>query len=97
MTLLESEQRRSRRAAAKQRKRKRRAGRQQQQRHQPETLGVLWGAQAIADYIGRSLRSTFHLLEGGRLAADKNGGVWVTTRERLRRQFDGDEARAEAR
>jgi hypothetical protein len=27
--------------------------------------GVLWGAKAIADYIGRSPRQVYHLLETG--------------------------------
>jgi hypothetical protein len=56
---------------------------------------ILWGAQAIADHIGRSLRETFHLLQQGYLDADKfgpeeeRGGRWVSTRSRLDRQFQG--------
>jgi hypothetical protein len=58
---------------------------------QPETLGVLWGAQAIADFIGRPVRDAYYLLQQGHIDADKCGDLWVTTKSRLRRQFDGGE------
>ncbi|ASP84743.1 hypothetical protein CDO26_09125 [Sinorhizobium meliloti] len=32
-----------------------------------ETLNLIWGAEAIAKVIGRSTRSTFHMLEKGEL------------------------------
>jgi hypothetical protein len=54
---------------------------------------LLWGAQAIADYVGRELRPTFHLLQRGQLDADKVGAAWVTTKTRLNRQFAGSSAR----
>jgi hypothetical protein len=55
----------------------------------PLAADLLFGAQAIADEIGASLRRTFHLLEGGHLPADKCGRTWVSTRTRLRRFFQG--------
>jgi hypothetical protein len=55
------------------------------------SLGVLWGADAIAAYINVDRRKCFYLLETQRIDADKigkgNKTQWVTTKERLRRQF----------
>ena len=59
-----------------------------------ETLGVLWGAQAIADFIERPVRDVYYLLQQGHLDADKCGDLWVTTKDRLRRQFNGEGAKA---
>jgi hypothetical protein len=56
---------------------------------QSETLGVLWGAQEIADFIERPVRDVYYLLQQGHLDADKCGDLWVSTRSRLRRQFEG--------
>ena len=55
-----------------------------------ETLGVLWGAQAIADFIERPVRDVYYLLQQGHIDADKCGDLWVTTKDRLRRQFNGE-------
>lgn len=60
-----------------------------------DTLGVLWGAQAIADYIERPVRDVYYLLQQDHIDADKCGDLWVTTKDRLRRQFNG-EGRAKA-
>ena len=49
----------------------------------------LWGAEAIAREIKREPRATYHLLENGRLDADRVGGRWVSTPRRLRAQFAG--------
>lgn len=49
----------------------------------------LWGAQAIAREINRAPRAAYHLLEKGRLDADRVGGRWVSTPRRLRAQFAG--------
>lgn len=57
---------------------------------QSETLGVLWGAQAIADFIERPVRDTYYLLQQNLIDADKVGDLWVTTKDRLRRQFNGE-------
>jgi hypothetical protein len=39
----------------------------------------LWGAKAIAQRTGTSLRRTFYLLEQGHIPARKVGNVWLTT------------------
>jgi hypothetical protein len=52
----------------------------------------LWGAEAIAREIKREPRATYHLLENGRLDADRLGGRWVSTARRLRAQFAGRSA-----
>ncbi len=59
--------------------------------NQSDTLAndILWGAQAIADEIGRDVRDTYYLLQQGHVDADKCGDLWVTTKSRLRRQFEG--------
>jgi hypothetical protein len=51
---------------------------------------VLFGGQAIADELGLELRKVFYMLERGHLPATKCGAVWVTTKSRLRRFFDGE-------
>jgi hypothetical protein len=53
---------------------------------------LLWGAQPIADFIGRELRDVYYLLQQKHLDADKCGDSWVTTKTRLRRQFNGERA-----
>lgn len=48
-----------------------------------DELSLVWGAEAIAALIGRSVRSTFHLLDSGELPAKKVGGRWVAERGKL--------------
>jgi excisionase family DNA binding protein len=57
-----------------------------------KSLNLIWGAEAIAEALGVSVRKTFHLLESGHLPATKIGGRWVVARERLRTFFLGGEA-----
>lgn len=51
---------------------------------------ILWGATAIAAAIGRSERSTFHLLEAGELPARKVAGRWCASRKKLHAHLAGD-------
>lgn len=46
-------------------------------------IDLVWGAEAIAKAIGRSTRSTFHMLDSGELPAKKVGGRWVAERNKL--------------
>jgi hypothetical protein len=46
-------------------------------------LDLIWGAEDIAKLIGRSTRSTFHMLDNGELPARKVGGRWVAERRKL--------------
>lgn len=46
-------------------------------------IDLVWGCTEIAKVIGRSARSTFHMLEKGELPARKVGGRWVAERNRL--------------
>lgn len=50
-------------------------------------IDILWGAEAIAEAIGRSPRQTFYLLETGHLPAKKVAGRWVAVRGKLIRFF----------
>ena len=52
-----------------------------------DRLDLLWGVRAIAADIGRSERSTYHLLEKKLLPAQKYGGKWVASRQGLRAHF----------
>ena len=54
---------------------------------QPENIDLVWGATEIAKVIGRSARSTFHMLERGDLPARKVGSRWVADRTRLKTFF----------
>jgi hypothetical protein len=53
---------------------------------------MLFGAEAIAAELGISIRKAFHLLESGHLPASKTGRLWVSTRSRLRKFFNGEAA-----
>lgn len=55
-------------------------------------LDLIWGAEEIAKAIGRSTRSTFHMLDTGELPARKVGGRWVAERSQLLRFFLGEAA-----
>lgn len=54
---------------------------------QAENIDLVWGATEIAKVIGRSARSTFHMLERGDLPARKVGSRWVADRSRLKAFF----------
>ncbi len=56
-----------------------------------EAIDILWGAGAIGRAIGRSPRSTFHLLENGHLPAKKVGRLWSASRRRLLAHLAGEE------
>lgn len=52
-----------------------------------ETADLLWGAAAIARFLGRTPRQVFWMLENGTLPAKKVGKIWVGERSRLRAFF----------
>jgi len=49
----------------------------------------LWGARAIAEFIGRTERQAFRLLEEGHIPAQKIGNAWVADKGRLRQVLGG--------
>ena len=51
---------------------------------------LLFGAKAIADELGISLRQTYYLLERGHVPARKAGRIWIGSRRRLRVHFSGE-------
>jgi nucleotidyltransferase/DNA polymerase involved in DNA repair len=54
---------------------------------------LLWGAAAIGQEIGVGTRKAFHLLETRKIPAQKIGGLWVASRQKLRRRLvDGEAA-----
>ena len=53
-------------------------------------LGVVRGAPAIGKTIGATTRRAYYLLESGVLPAVKEGNIWTTTLERLRRFYEAD-------
>jgi hypothetical protein len=59
-----------------------------------EKSDVLWGASAIARAIGRSERSTFHMLASGLLPAKRVGGRWCASRRKLLAALTGDDGAA---
>jgi hypothetical protein len=49
---------------------------------------VLWGVGAIADFIGRTKRQTYYLIDRGIVPVTKHGAKTITaSRERLRVVF----------
>jgi hypothetical protein len=55
-----------------------------------ESLGILWGARQIGEFIGKPPRATFHLLETGQLPARKHGKLWTSTKSELAATFGPD-------
>ncbi|WP_109578433.1 helix-turn-helix domain-containing protein [Aminobacter sp. AP02] len=56
-------------------------------KQEPTKLDLVWGIQAIADLIGRTLRQTYHMLRSGHLRAKQLGNRWVVDRNELERFF----------
>lgn len=55
---------------------------------QDETaLDLLWGAAAIAEFLGRPRRGVYWHLERGSIPAKKVGKVWTASRSVLREHF----------
>ena len=52
---------------------------------------LVWGCAAIAKVIGRSERSTFHMLERRLLPAKRIGGRWCASRRRLLAALTGND------
>jgi hypothetical protein len=48
-----------------------------------KNLEVLWGAKAIGNFIGKSDRGAFHLLESGVIPGRKIGSQWVASKGEL--------------
>ena len=59
-----------------------------------EFADLLWGAQAIADYIGKNYRQTVYLLSTKRLPAQKIGAMWIGRRSKIRARLLGEEEAA---
>jgi hypothetical protein len=59
-----------------------------------EFADLLWGAQAIADYIGKNYRQTVYLLSTKRLPAKKIGAMWIAQRSTIRTCLLGEEEAA---
>ena len=57
-----------------------------------DSTTILWGAAAIAEFLGLSTAAAFHLLEGGKIPARRIGRRWAADREVLRRFFRGEDA-----
>ena len=57
-----------------------------------EFADLLWGAQAIADYIGKNYRQTVYLLSTKKLPAQKLGATWIGNRAKLRACLLGEDA-----
>lgn len=52
-----------------------------------DSLGLVWGAEAIGALLGVTTRRAFHLLEQNAIPARKVAGRWVAARARLREFF----------
>lgn len=63
-----------------------------QQENSTSHIDLIWGAEEIAQMIGRSPRVTFHLLTTGAIPAKKVGGRWVIERSKLISFFMEDAA-----
>jgi hypothetical protein len=61
-----------------------------------QQLDLLWGADAIAAFIGRSPRQTFHALASGEIPAKKVCGRWCASRAALRAALIAEPASEDA-
>jgi hypothetical protein len=61
--------------------------------NKPERLAddLLFGAEAIADELGVSIRKAFYLLERGLIPGAKCGRAWTASRRKLREHFSAGE------
>jgi hypothetical protein len=57
------------------------------------SLGLCWGAAAIAAEIGVTQRQAFYLLQRAQLPAMKIGNRWCVSRESLKLHFAGASSR----
>lgn len=58
-----------------------------------DKLDLLWGAEQIGAFIGRTPRQAWEALNKGELPARKINGRWAASRKVLRRLFEeGEEA-----
>jgi hypothetical protein len=55
-----------------------------------EFADLLWGAQAIADYIGKNYRQTVYLLSTNKIPAQKLGSTWLGHRAKIRARLLGE-------
>lgn len=55
----------------------------------PEPLDLIWGVEAIARFIGRTVRQTEGALYAGDLPAKKINGRWCASASALREFFRG--------
>ena len=53
---------------------------------------ILRGVPEIAAFIGLNERQTYHGLQSGHIPAIKEGASWVTTKTRLQRHYNGQDA-----
>ena len=56
------------------------------------SLPLLWGASAIAEFLGVSTRTAFHLPDKKHIPARQVGGKWVADRDNLIKFFKEHEA-----
>lgn len=52
-----------------------------------QDLDLIWGLEAIAVAIGRTVRQTHYMLSNGKLPAKQIGNRWVAERSALVRFF----------
>lgn len=57
-----------------------------------DTLDLLWGAEEIGAFLGRTPRQAWEALNKGELPARKINGRWAASRKALRRLFEGEAA-----
>ena len=56
-----------------------------------KNLDLIWGAEAIGEYIDANPRRTFYYLQNGLIPAKKVGELWVASRKSLHRHFLGED------
>jgi hypothetical protein len=57
-----------------------------------EFTDLLWGAQAIDDFIGKNYRQTVYLLSTNKIPAQKLGSTWLGHRAKIRARLLGEAA-----
>lgn len=57
-----------------------------------EDPDIVWGLEAIAKDIDRTVRQTHYMLSTGKLPARQIGNRWVASRRKLRNALIGEDA-----
>jgi hypothetical protein len=63
----------------------------QSEKQQANQLDLLWGAQAIADFLGTTERKVWYQADRGLLPVNRQGRLLTASKSALRKHFGADD------